>query len=93
MATVDSTPLLPRSGEEGSGWGVPQQTRCQRSKPIDPPPPTPPRHTQGRVEGGEITVHEFAISPNNVIASASEAIHGAAKQVWIASSQVLLAMS
>jgi hypothetical protein len=28
-----------------------------------------------------------------VIASASEAIHGAAKQVWIASSQVLLAMT
>src|ERR1700686_3505166 len=28
-----------------------------------PPTPTPPRHAQGRVEGGEITVHDFAISP------------------------------
>ena len=28
-----------------------------------PPPPTPPRHAQGRVEGGEITAHNFAISP------------------------------
>jgi hypothetical protein len=28
-----------------------------------PPPPTPPRHAQGRVGGGEITVHGFAISP------------------------------
>ena len=24
----------------GRGWGVPRQTRCQRSKPTDPPPPT-----------------------------------------------------
>jgi len=38
----------------GRGWGVPRQTRCQRSKLIDPPPPTPPRHAQRRVEGGEI---------------------------------------
>ena len=38
------------------------------SKRIDPPPPTPPRHAQERVEGGEITVHDFAIS---VRASAS----------------------
>jgi hypothetical protein len=30
------------------------------------------------VEGGERIVHDFAISLNNVIASASEAIHGAA---------------
>ena len=29
---------------------------------MDPPPPTPPRHAQRRVEGGEITVHDFAIS-------------------------------
>jgi hypothetical protein len=43
--------------------GVPRQTRCQRSKLIDPPPPTPPRHAQGRMEGGEITVHDFTISP------------------------------
>jgi hypothetical protein len=28
----------------------------------DRPPPTPPHHAQGRVEGGEITVHGFAIS-------------------------------
>ena len=34
--------------------GVSRQTRCQRSKLIDPPPPTPPRHAQRRVEGGEI---------------------------------------
>jgi hypothetical protein len=60
----------PRSGGEGSGVGVLQQTRCQRSKPIDPPPPTSrasfarlgPRHARGRVEGGERTVHDFAIS-------------------------------
>src|ERR1700676_2669215 len=31
--------------------------------PHHPPPPTPPRHAQGRVEGGEITVHDFAFSP------------------------------
>jgi hypothetical protein len=43
---------------------VPQQTRCQRSKLIDPPPPTPPHHAQVRVEGGGITVHDFAISPH-----------------------------
>ena len=30
---------------------------------MDPPPPTPPRHAQERVEGGEITAHNFAISP------------------------------
>ena len=37
---------------------------------MGPPPPTPdqvrgrlpPRHAQGRVEGGEITVHDFAFS-------------------------------
>ena len=46
----------------GQGWGVPQQTRCHRSKLIDPPPPTPPRHAQRRGEGGEITVHTSAIS-------------------------------
>ena len=39
----------------GRGWGVPQQTLCQRSKLIDPPPPTPPRHAQRRVEGGEMS--------------------------------------
>jgi hypothetical protein len=49
----------------GRGWGVPQQTRCQRSELIDPPPPTPPHHAQRRVEGGEITVHDFAFSPRN----------------------------
>jgi hypothetical protein len=27
-----------------------------------PPPPTPPRHAQGRVEGGEITTHDFTFS-------------------------------
>src|SRR5260221_13362274 len=46
----------------GRGWGVPQQTRGQTSKLIDPPPPTPPRHAQRRVERGEATVHDFAIS-------------------------------
>ena len=45
----------------GRGWGVPQQTRGQTSKLIDPPPPTPPRHAQGRAEGGEITAHDSAI--------------------------------
>src|ERR1700682_5301067 len=56
-----SPPPPRRRGWQGSG--VPQQPRCQRSKPIDPPPPTPdqvrgrlpPRHAQGRVEGGELT--------------------------------------
>jgi len=51
---------------------VPQQIRCQRSQPIDPPPPTSrasfarlgPRHAQGRVEGGELTEHDSAISPH-----------------------------
>jgi hypothetical protein len=38
------------------------------------------------VEGGEFIEHDFAISLNTVIASASEAIHGATKQMWIASS-------
>jgi hypothetical protein len=60
---IAASPLPPRSGGEGSGVGVPQQTRCQTSKLTDPPPPTPdqvrgrppPRHAQGRVEGGEIT--------------------------------------
>jgi hypothetical protein len=52
-----------------------------------------PRHAQARVEGGESIVHDFAISLNTVIASASEAIHGAANaasEEWIASSQGLL---
>jgi hypothetical protein len=50
--------------------GAPQQTRWQKCKLIDPPPPTSrasfarlgPRHAQGRAEGGEITVHNSAIS-------------------------------
>ena len=66
----DRPPLPPRSGGEGSG--VAQQTRCQWNKLTDPPPPTPkselrssrPHHAQGRVEGGEIIVHGFAISPH-----------------------------
>src|SRR5258708_6188778 len=83
-----SSPLLPSPREavgsrraklalRGRGWGVPQQTRCQRSKLIDPPPPTSrasfarlgPRHAQGRVERGEFIVHDSAISLNTVIAS------------------------
>ena len=43
---------------------MPQRIRCQRSKLTDPPPPTPPHHAQRRVEGGEITVHDSAISPH-----------------------------
>jgi len=53
---------------------VAQQTRCQRSKLIDPPPPTSrasfarlgPHHAQGRVEGGEISGHDIAISRRNL---------------------------
>jgi hypothetical protein len=60
---------LPREAVgRGRGWRVPRQTRCQRSKLIDPP--TPPRHTQRRVEGGEMPgmtsrslSRGFAISP------------------------------
>jgi hypothetical protein len=92
-----SAPLLPRSGGEGSGVGGPQQARCHRSKRRRPPPPTPSRHAQGRVGGGEITEHGFAISLNNrhcerqrsnPLAAANEA-----SEEWIASSQVLLAMT
>ncbi len=54
-------PLPPPAAGRGRGWGVLRQTRCRKSKPIDPP--TPPRHAQGRVEGGERTVHASAISP------------------------------
>ena len=33
---------------------------------IDPPPPTPPHHAQERMEGGEITTHEFTISRHDL---------------------------
>ena len=64
-------PLPREAAGRGRGWGVPRQTRCRKSKPIDPPPPTSrasfarlgPRHARGRVEGGEITAHSFAFSP------------------------------
>jgi len=45
-------PLIPSPREavgRGRGWGVPQQTRCQRNKLIDPP--TPPHRFAG---GGEV---------------------------------------
>jgi hypothetical protein len=37
----------------GRGWGVARHTPKQRFLPRHPPPPTPPRHAQERVEGGE----------------------------------------
>jgi hypothetical protein len=37
----------------GRGWGVSQQETLLQHMPRGPPPPTPPRHAQGRVEGGE----------------------------------------
>jgi len=46
----------------GRGWRVPQQTLCQWSKLMDPPPPTPPHHARARAEGEEITAHDSAIS-------------------------------
>ena len=72
IATATCLPSPREAVGRGRGWGVPQQTRRQRSKPKDPPPPTSrasfarlgPRHAQGRVEGGERTVHDFAISPH-----------------------------
>jgi hypothetical protein len=73
---VDAVPV--KAGCDGYGcspppakrWGgvrvgVPQQTLCQRSK--RPPPPTPPRHAQGRVGGGEKSVHDFTISPHGFL--------------------------
>src|SRR6202790_1278370 len=67
-----SSPPPPQSGGAGSGGGGPKQTPSEGRKPIAPPPPTSrasfarlgPRHAQGRVEGGERTVHDFAISPH-----------------------------
>jgi len=41
--------LLPSSREaagRGRGWGVVRHSRKQRFLPIDPPPPTPPRHAR-----------------------------------------------
>jgi hypothetical protein len=35
------------------GWGVVQRTPLSANLPIDPPPPTPPRHALTRAEGGE----------------------------------------
>jgi hypothetical protein len=35
------------------GWGVAQRMPLSASLPIDPPPPTPPRHALTRAEGGE----------------------------------------
>jgi DNA ligase 1 len=47
-----SSPLPPRSGGEGSGVGGAYAKSLPESKLRNPPPPTPPRHAQGRVEGG-----------------------------------------
>jgi hypothetical protein len=63
---VSSLPSPREAAGRGWGWGVPPQTRCERSKPRHPPPPTPPRHAQERVEGGEITVHDSAISKSRL---------------------------
>src|ERR1700685_1416557 len=62
--TVTLLPSLREAAGRARVGGVSQQTRCQRNKWIDPPPPTPPHHAQGRVGGGERTAHDFAISPN-----------------------------
>jgi hypothetical protein len=64
----DIANLLPSPREaagRGRGWGVARHTPKQRFTRIDPPPPTPPRHAQGRVEGGEIIVHDCAISQHD----------------------------
>ena len=52
-----------------------------------------PATRKGAWGEGEITVHNFAISPNTVIASEAKQSMAPQKQVWIASSQVLLAMT
>ena len=61
-AIVTVAPLPPRSGWEGSGVGGGAAYTEAAFLRIDPPPPTPPHHAQERVEGGEITTHEFTIS-------------------------------
>src|ERR1700692_63469 len=65
------TPLPPRSGGGGGGGGggsagraAPRQTRCQRSKLIAPHPRPLPATRKGAWEGGERTVHTFAITPH-----------------------------
>ena len=50
---LDPSPSPREAVGRGRGWGVPRRILCQRSELIDPPPPTPPRHAQGRVGGGE----------------------------------------
>ena len=47
---------------------------------MDPPPPTPPRHAQERVEGGESIVHGFAIARQPTAVIASEAKQSMAQQ-------------
>jgi hypothetical protein len=42
-----------RARSRGRGWGVYQFAPLAASLPRHPPPPTPPRHAQGRVGGGE----------------------------------------
>ena len=53
-----SSPLPPRSGGEGSRVGG-LSTRITLAANLlkHPPPPTPPRHAQTRVEGGEHKTH------------------------------------
>ena len=79
---------LPREAVgRGRGWGVARHILKQRFQRRHPPPPTPPRHAQGRVEGGECTVHRFATSLNNVIASAAKQsiLSYFLGELWIAS--------
>jgi hypothetical protein len=51
--TADLFPSPPRSGGEGSRVGGVSACTLPTNLPIDPPPPTPPRHALKRAEGGE----------------------------------------
>jgi hypothetical protein len=56
-ALASLPPLLPSPREaagRGRGWGVPQQTRCLRSKPIDPPPRPLPTTRKGAWREGRL---------------------------------------
>jgi DNA ligase-1 len=51
-SVISPPPASEASGGEGSGMGGVSANSLSESKLRDPPPPTPPRHAQGRVEGG-----------------------------------------
>jgi hypothetical protein len=70
----------------GRGWGVVRHILKQRFLRRHPPPQPLPATRKGAWEEGSALCMTSRSRFNTVIASASEAIHGAAKQVWIASS-------